>query len=335
MAFRKRFQVSDESVNCYGFWIRTEGINLDQAKRNCPAYFNHETYRIPLGHWENLSIEGGSLFADLVIEGATEEEKTYIRKIENGDIKACSGGFDPKKWETEGMFLKEGYAPCLFDSDLFEISIAPLPGNKNALALRGKEGLVTLSDANKGAFIPALNNAPDMKQIALKLGLSENATEQEILTAVVGLQAIKANAEAMQQHIASKAAVELDSDEKKNLFNDLLKTNLSQALSFLSLNATKNEGVLNEGGEAPAAGAAPAAATVPAAGAAGNKATLVTSLIRKPGTSTGSEEAKDGKDSFDYMQKHNRAELSRIRKDEPERYAQLAQGYKDGVRFKG
>lgn len=325
MAFKKRFCLSDESINDYGFWIRTAGIDLTQAKRNCPVYFNHATWSIPLGHAENFSVEGDKVFCDVVIEGGNEDEKTYIRKIENGDIKAVSGGFDVKEWSDNSLALKEGQTrPTVWASELFEVSLAPLPGNKNALALKKPDGVVTLSAENQNQHLPHLKKDPDMKQIALKLGLPEAATEAEIIAAIVRLNRTKKNAELMRKHIEESASAQLADDGQKALFAQLCKSDFNAALSFLQLNK-------NGGSEAPEG--APAVAGVKGGVV---KDVKVSDLIQQGKQNLSkSAPAADGKDSFDYLQKHNPVELSRIRKDEPERYAELAKAYSGGVRYTG
>lgn len=326
MAFKKRFEVSDESINTYGFWIRTAGVKLEQAQRNCPAYYNHATWEIPLGHWEDIAREGDKIYATIVIEGANDEERKYIRKIENGDIKGASGGFDPLKWSTEPFDIKDGQkSPTLVESELFEISLAPLPGNKNALALKSKDGFIKLSAENQSTIIPSLNTKPDMKQIAIKLGLSENATESEITAAIIKLMAENENAVAMRQHIEQNVAEVLDTEEKKQLFVELSKTNFKQALTFLNLNKKPSEN-------------ATVAETPATAGTAAKveKNVKVSDLIQKNKANLSKAGASaDGKDSFDYLQKHNQVELARIRKEEPDTYQELATGYRNGIRYTG
>lgn len=324
MAFKKTFVVSDESVNTYGFWTKTEGIRISSAQQNCPAYFNHQSWDIPLGHWENIRAVNGELLADIAIEGANNMEKEYIRKIENGDIKGASVGLDPISWNSDPATLKLGQTvPALWESELFEISLAPVPGNKNALALKSKDGLITLSEATKATLLPALNNKPDMKQIAQLVGLSENASESEIQNAIRLMQAENKNVGSMRKHIEQQAEEHLDSEEKKNLFVELSKTNFDQALIFLKLNKKPAETKTEEGTPAKA-GAAKVVKDV-----------KVSDLVQKAKAQLGKAGAAgDGKDSFDYLQKHNAVELARIRKEEPERYAELATEYKNGVRYK-
>lgn len=322
MAFKKRFKVSDETVNSHGFWIKSEGMDITQAKRNCPAYFNHRTWEIPLGHWENITKEAnGDVYATIVIEGESDEEKEFIRKIENGDIKGASVGADIVTWSEDEFYMKQGQSrPALIESSLFEISLAPLPGNNNALALKRGNDIQLTSEST--SFIPQLNSN-NMKAIALKLGLPETATEQQILEAIAGVQLSANNAEVMRAFIDTEAAkVLLDADEKA-LFVEMNKSNPGQALAFLGLK-TKEVALTAE---------TIALAGTVATGAAVEKPLKVTDLI-KQGVGLKKETA-EGKDSFDYLQKHNPVELARIRKEEYDTYLQLARDYSNGVRYKG
>ncbi len=323
MAFKKTFTLSTEDLNSYGFYVSTSGISLDSAKKNLPAFFNHRTWEEPIGHWENPRVVDNELLADLIIEGGDDREKMYIRKIENGDIKGASVGLDPVEWNDEPTLLKEGQTrPVLLKSELFEASITALPANKSALALKKKQGsVIVLSDDNDlDNTIPKFKKPNDMKQIALKIGLSENATEQEILTRIIELSAKAANAEAMQKVIEEKVASDLPEDQKA-FFTSLSKTNFPEAMNFLALNK-KTEGA--EETAADGKDGKPQGAVV--------KNMKVTELLKR-GTPAAAP-AADGKETLDYLRRHNSAELARIRKDEPEKYEQLAKEYANGVRYK-
>lgn len=301
MAFKKKFLVSDETVNSYKFIVLTAGIKLDRAKTNCPCFYEHNRNELPLGHWENFVVENNKLFADLVIDGSSELEKTYIRKIENGDIKGATIGADIETWDFNGA------VPILTQSDLFEISIAALPGNSNALALRKDGEIIKLSQDNIHTIIPQ-QKKEDMKQIALKLGLLEAATENEIVTAIASLQLSKQNGEAFQTAMLKDADKDL-TEEHKEVFVELSKSSPAQALKFA--NANKVVAAVEVGKVV--------------------KDVKVSTLLKK-GEAT---EAKDGKDCYDYLQKNNSVELTRIKNEEPEKYATLVKEYATGVRFKG
>lgn len=321
MAFKKTFVVSSEAVNDYGFRIITAGIDLTQANKNCPAFFNHETWDIPLGHWENLRVENNELLADLVIDGANDSEKEYIRKIQNGDIKGASIGADPIAWDEDVNLLLPGQtAPTLVKCDLFEISLTPLPGNKSALALKSKNGLITLSAENKSNLIPSLKIEPDMKSIALKLGLPESATEAEILNKIGALQLSATSGETLRQQLVDANAEELEGDAKE-IFVELSKTDPAKAMKFLKLN--KNTAAAE--GADDTAGASKI-----------KKDVKVSDLVQK-GKAQLSKQPGEPEETktFDYLQKKNPVELSRIRKEEPEEYKRLAADYAAGVRYTG
>lgn len=322
MAFKKSFIISDESVNSYGFAILTGGIKLDNAKRNCPAFYDHRTWETPIGHWENLRIENNKLLGDLVIEGADDREKDYIRKIENGDVKGASGGFDPITWTEDEKYMKKGQtAPTLSESELFEASITPLPGNSNCLALKKENSLVVLSDGKHNSIIPSLNKQSDMKKIALTLGLKDDATEAEIIAAIGTLQLNSTNTEAMRAHIESQAGEQLSGEPQRKLFAELSKTNITQALAFLALNK-----------------AVPDQETPAPAGDTGKvlKDVKISDLVQK-GKQQLNRKDEGGQDEntncFDYFQRKKPAELRRIKSEEPDRYNKLVADYKNGVRY--
>lgn len=312
MAFKKTFVLSDEAVNSYGFRIITAGIRLENAKRNLPCFYDHRTWEVPLGHWENLRVDGVKLLADLVIEGVSDEEKEYIRKIQNGDIKGASVGADPITWSEDPVLLLTGQTrPTLIDCELFEASITPLPGNQNAMALKREQSVVVLNATTEN-FIPLLKKDTDMKAIALKLGLAETATENEILAAIGTIQLSVQQAEDFRKNVLDGAGENLK-DDAKEIFVTLSKTNPAQALKFASANKVEDTEETTE----------PTNTKV-------KKDVKLSSLIQKK-----KEDQEDGKNTYDYLQKNNPVELARIHKEEPEQYAQLAKDYANGVRYTG
>jgi HK97 family phage prohead protease len=275
---------------------------------NCPCFYDHNTWEVPLGHWENLRKENNQLLGDLVIEGSSEREKQYITKIQNGDIKGASVGIDQLKWNDEpnATLLSGQTRPTLLSCELFEASITPLPGNTAALALKHEGSLITLNANNSQTISPQFKTE-NMKQIALKLGLSETATENEIINAIASLQLSKQTAEAFQTAMLKDADKDL-TDDHKEVFVELSKNNPAQALKFAQANK-------------------PAAVVEPAKVIKDKK---VSEMLQRNG---GGENAKDGKDCLDYLQKHNPVELRRIHAEEPDKYAALAKEYQEGVRY--
>ena len=318
MAFKKTFVLSDETVNTYGFWILTAGIDLSAIQKNCPLFYEHRTYELPLGHVENIRMSGKQVLGDIIIDGGNEEELEYIRKIENGDIKGCSFGIDPITWSEEpDLIKKEQTRATLLKCKPFEVSLAPLPGNQNALAMRNGNDMISLSATSAYDFIPDLKTQINMKKIAVLLGMAETATEDQLCEALGRIQLKAGTVDSLQKTIEDTVTKDLP-EAQKNFFLSLSKTNMTAALEFLALSKVA----------APVAAAAPAAEAAPVAGKVVKIADLI-HLKKEAG-----EKPADGKDNFDYLQRHNSVELSRIRRDEPEKYQELVKGYSEGVRFK-
>jgi hypothetical protein len=322
MALKKTFVLSDESINTYGFWILLSGMDLSGIQKNCPLYYEHRTWEIPCGHVENIRLKDGKLLGDVIIEGGNDVEKEYIRKIENGDIKGVSLGIDPIEWSEDPTLLKQGQTRAtLSKSAPYELSLAPLPGNKNALGMRNGTDVITLSADKNYDFIPSIKTKPDMNKIALMLGLAADATEAQICDALKTVQLTAANANAMQKVIEDAVAADLE-PEKKAFFVTLSKSNIGDAMKFLELNkkpaALIAEPLLPEGEKKEAVTLV--------------KDKKVSELIQLGKNSA--DAAADGKDTFDYLQRHNTVELSRIRTAEPDKYAKLVADYAKGVRYK-
>lgn len=324
MAFRKSFVLSDESINTYGFWILLSGMDLAGIQANCPLYYEHRTWEIPCGHVENIKLKDGKLIGDVVIDGGNDIEREYIRKIQNGDIKGVSMGIDPVEWSTAPEYLKQGQTVAtLIKSSPFEVSLAPLPGNKNALALRNNNSLIELSSDKKYDFIPELNPI-SMKKIAVLLGMAEDSTEVSIEAAVKALQLKAGNVDKLKAIIAEKLTVNL-TDDSKAFFKYAFDNDIDTGLQFLNVAKEKTVELSTtttaSGGEA---------AAVAGAVKKDVKASDLIQLGKKK------DEAKnDPKDCYDYLQKHDPVELARIKNEEPERYVQLQADYGKGVRYKG
>jgi len=322
MAFKKDYVVSTEDVNSFGFVVLTSGIDYSAAQNNCPAFVDHQYWELPVGHWENIRVEGTKLKATLVIEGANDRERDVIRKIENGDLRGASIGSDPKTWSEEPLYLKSGQTkPTLIACELFEISITALPSNKNALCLKRDGEPVKLNSTNIGNILPDIKPKYNMKAIALKLGLLESATEGEIVEAINRVQLSQKNSEQVTKEVLDKAAEGLEPAQKE-IFVTLCATNAKQAITYAeSVKASAH----------PAEG--DSAETTPPVPATLKKDVKVSELIKlgkKPGAVTADE-----KDCFDYLQKHDPVELKRIHQEEPDKYAKLARDYQKGVRYTG
>ena len=202
----RRVVISDENLNSFGFWVKTDGIDISQFEKNPILLWMHNrAFRgtkdevLPIGRVEDLKFENGALTGLPVFDQNDEFAKTIESKWEAKILNMCSPGLQPVELSEAPEFLKSGQIrPTLLKSKLRELSIADLGSNDNALALAlyDNDGqLITLSDGVENDLLKFLSNNENsnenqtkMKTIALALGLLESATEAEINVQLTALQ---------------------------------------------------------------------------------------------------------------------------------------------------
>lgn len=214
----KRIVISDESINSYGFWVVTSGIELEAFLKNPVMLWNHNRdghgtvdAQLPIGYWKDLRIENGVLTGEPVFDEKDPFAMKVKQKLESGILNACSMGFVPLEWSDDLEMLKEGQkVSTVTRCRLMEISICDIPANANATVVLYDENtnqinLSTLPTA--GTQLATMNNQHlnnndmTLKEIALKLGLDENASPQAIADAIANLKSENASYEATTQNL--------------------------------------------------------------------------------------------------------------------------------------
>lgn len=164
----KRFILSDESLNSYGYWVLTSGGHLDRFKKNPVMLWMHFrdegcTYwgeSKPIGHWEDIKVEDGVISAVPVFDLADELSQLICKKVEEGTINATSIGLRLIATSSNKDVLKPGQTrETVTEWELLEASFVDIPANANAVRLYGHaEGTLTLSLKNDDQLIPQLPN---------------------------------------------------------------------------------------------------------------------------------------------------------------------------------
>lgn len=244
------FIITDESINSYGFRVLTDGIDFSNFVKNPVALFMHERadWTLPIGRWENIRRDGDKLLADLVFDTKDEFALKIQSKVDQKILSACSIGIEALEFSEENVIAGQKRA-TVTKSILKEVSIVDIPSNKSALR-------VYLSNDNDSyESIPIINSSKnkDMKKIALKLGLAENATEDEISAKVDALLAEnesikteKLNAE--KESLITLHASKVTEAQKPFLF----KMEVSDLKSFLEnapVASTKNTTITEQLGD--------------------------------------------------------------------------------------
>jgi len=231
----KTFILSDESLNSYGFWVLTSGIDLKQFKKNPVMLWNHfRAYRgttdevLPIGKWENIRIENGQLKADAVFDQNDEFAKKIEAKVEAGIINMASIGMCPPfTFSEDKAYLKQGQTRAtVIKCKLREASVSDIGSNDNALTLYDEnDNIVNLTSGAENPVKLLTNNTKKMENIALKLGLQATATEGDVLSSIQVLNDRVASALTLSAETLTKLGI--DPKEISTASIEVAVTNLS------------------------------------------------------------------------------------------------------------
>ena len=219
-------KVSDGSVNSYGFAVSTSGINLERFKTNSVFLFNHDTDDV-IGRISDIWVDGDSLYiSEPTFDEKDPEAADIKRKYDEGFIKGFSIGIEPI------VFGIANDVDTVTESELLEISLCPIPSNKNAIRLYAKDGSPMDEKTIKLAVAELKpsnqNQTTNMKkQMLLTLAaagiqhsLTEASTDEQFADFVKGqLITLKAKEAELNQKIA---------DHSKKRASDLITLAVSQ-----------------------------------------------------------------------------------------------------------
>lgn len=188
MAKTKTFVLSTEAINSFNIILLTEGLVLDYFMSNPSLFIDHRVCAEDVaGRWENLRIEDKKFLGDPLFDLKDEVVSKIARKVDDGFINGASLGGRPIEFHFEEI---DGVEVCICTKFyVLEASVVAIPSNKSCIRLYDSNNNIienwTFSDLKKSIIF---NKPPvqkmDFKKIALSLGLSETASEAEILAAV-------------------------------------------------------------------------------------------------------------------------------------------------------
>lgn len=192
--------ISTSSLNSYGTRVLTSGIDIEQYKRNPVLLYMHQRgghEYAPIGKIENIHIEGDKLVGELVFDEQDEVGRKIAQKWQNGFLRMVSAGLTIIELSDDPKYLLPGQRRMtITKSKLDEVSVVDIGANDDALALYNAEGSrITLSQGGNIPELPLLEETPNTykkevmnEKIALALGLSKEASEEQALGAITQLR---------------------------------------------------------------------------------------------------------------------------------------------------
>jgi len=198
--------ICSNKVNRYGFRVLASGIELGVYEKNPILLYAHQRPNrdnpeiAPVGKMHNIQLnKSNELVGEMEFDQDDEFAVKLEKKWEKGMLNAVSLKAEMVEVSDAPEFLLPGQSlPTLTKSLLEEVSIEPIPGDSEAVALRlhykGEPAtVISLSDDNHPdleKLFPSNKNKSHMKIIALAfkgqkfVQLANGASEEDIANAV-------------------------------------------------------------------------------------------------------------------------------------------------------
>jgi len=302
--------VNTEDVNRYGFRILNSALDFSNYEKNPVLLYNHMDWNYPIGRVNNLRLESGQWVADdPEFDEEDEEALTVKGKYDRGYVNASSLRVRVLETSEDPELMLPGQKrPTVTKAEVLELSLVTVPGNGHAVRLSSDQG------ENIDDILPIvqLNHSKEeemsLAKIAKQLGITENATEENILQAIKDQQE-QLNAAAEQQVenlLALGRRKGFVTDDNEEEYRKLAAKEPDVLSSILEKAEEPKEQKKDE--------------------EALSMKKLVEQARKEAGADSEEEEL-----SFDKLQRENPEELLRLKREEPETYAELAKNYKKGV----
>lgn len=189
----RRIRISNETLNCYGTWIRTEGIDLGQFSRNPVLLWMHRRGTV-IGVIKDIRVADGEVTGEPWFDEVREESRLAKQQWEKGTLRMGSPNFEVIETSEDPSLLKPGQTrPTVTRCKLVEYSMVDIGGNDDNIRL-SYAGEEIKADGGGGCCLPLLSENKttktkqpmneQLKTIALMLGLADTATLAEVQQAV-------------------------------------------------------------------------------------------------------------------------------------------------------
>ena len=184
------FVICDNTVNRKGWRLLVEGIDSTGFLNNPVCCVQHNTWSVPVGKWKHLKVENSTLSGVVEFDRHDDEAVKLYWKYKDGYMNAVSLHVIPLTESEEPALLLPGqkYA-TITTSELLEISLVTVPGQKNAIKLCTPDGenyslnLITEKQTNpKPKMDGKEKENAEARELELK-GLREQLAAQHKLNA--------------------------------------------------------------------------------------------------------------------------------------------------------
>jgi len=135
------FVIVDETVNRYGWRLLIDGIDTTGFLKNPVCPVQHNTFEASIGRWKNFRKDNGRLLGTLEFDPDDDLAIKLYRKYQKGYMNAVSVSIIPIEESEDPQYLLPGQKyPTITKSELLEVSVVTVPGQKNSVKLCKPDG---------------------------------------------------------------------------------------------------------------------------------------------------------------------------------------------------
>jgi len=135
------FIICDNTLNRKGWRLLVEGIDMEGFLKNPVCCVQHDTWAVPVGKWKNLRVGNEQFLGTMEFDRNDENAVKLYWKYQDGFMNAVSISIYPLEENEEPAMLVQGQRyPTITKSELWEISLVTVPGQKNAVKLCMPDG---------------------------------------------------------------------------------------------------------------------------------------------------------------------------------------------------
>lgn len=301
------FIVNTEDVNRYGFRILNSALDFSSYEKNPVLLYNHADWQYPIGKVNNLRLEAGQWVADDPQFDEEDEEALLVKgKYERGYINASSLRVRVLETSEDPELMLPGQKrPTVTKAEVLELSLVTVPGNGHAVRLSADQQNIDDILPIVQLQSPKEETTMSLAKIAQELGVTE-ATEENIL------QAIKEQQEKLQAAADQQVENLLALGRRKGFVTD---DNVEEYRKLAANEPDVLNGIFEKAQEPKKEE---------------ESKLSISKIVEEARKKAGDDDAEEQL-TFDKLQRENPEELLRIKREEPEKYAELVKGYKKGV----
>lgn len=130
---------SSEAIDSYGEIVDQKSLKLDRYRANPVILFAHDSRSLPIGMATDVAVKEGALRAKIHFAD-TPRANECLALVRQKMLRGVSIGFVPGRTVQEKRHGKD--VTVLYDGEIHELSIVPIPANQDALIRMKAAGIV-------------------------------------------------------------------------------------------------------------------------------------------------------------------------------------------------